>query len=330
MLKRLKRDFQLAVLMLFGVSAVLGILPFAVYRFATGALWVGLVDAAIVVAISVAVLHAWITGDTRKGGIFMVICNTFGSMLITVLFGHHGLFWVFVVVVTNFFLTARNLALIANALLLLVVWTNPDSYVSLHDRISFIVTSTLVTIYTYIFAYVTATQREQMESLVSQDPLTGCANRRAMEMELERSITIHRRDRTDFSLAVFDLDHFKSINDRYGHEAGDQVLVDFVELLRQRTRKSDHLFRMGGEEFVLLMRNTDRQQMLVVLNKLHRAVQESLGGIAGPVTVSIGGTQLRSGDGWSDWLSRADAAMYRAKNEGRDRVVVESDDSAVG
>ncbi len=326
MLERLKRDFQLAVLTLFGVSAVVGILPFAVYRFATGAFGVGLADAVIVVAISTAVLHAWITGDTRKGGVFMVICNTIGSMLITLLFGHHGLFWVFVVVVTNFFLTSRRVALIANTVLLLTVWSHAESYISLHDRVSFMVTSTLVTIYTYIFAYVTATQRERMESLASQDPLTGCANRRAMEIELERSIAMHRRDRTAFSLAVLDLDHFKSINDRYGHEAGDQVLVDFVELLRQRTRKSDQLFRMGGEEFVLLMRDTHCAQMDVVLNKLHRAVQESLGGIGGPVTVSIGGTQLRSGDGWADWLSRADAAMYRAKNEGRDRVVIDGKD----
>ncbi len=326
MLERLKRDFQLAVLTLFGVSAVVGILPFAVYRFATGAFWVGLADAVIVVAISTAVLHAWITGDTRKGGVFMVICNTIGSMLITLLFGHHGLFWVFVVVVTNFFLTSRRVALIANTVLLLTVWSHAESYISLHDRVSFMVTSTLVTIYTYIFAYVTATQRERMESLASQDPLTGCANRRAMEIELERSIAMHRRDRTAFSLAVLDLDHFKSINDRYGHEAGDQVLVDFVELLRQRTRKSDQLFRMGGEEFVLLMRDTHCEQMDVVLSKLHRAVQESLGGIGGPVTVSIGGTQLRSGDGWADWLSRADAAMYRAKNEGRDRVVIDGKD----
>lgn len=326
MLERLKRDFQLAVLTLFGVSAVLGILPFGVYRIVVGDLLIGVADLAIVVGISTAVLHAWLSGDTRKGGIFMVVCNTLGSMLITVLFGHHGLFWVFVVVVTNFFLTSRRIALSANALLLVVVWLQPDSYINPLDRISFIVTSTLVTTYTYIFAYVTATQRERLESLASQDALTGCANRRAMELELERSIAIHRRDRTAYSLAVFDLDHFKSINDRYGHEAGDQVLVDFVELLRGRTRRSDQLFRMGGEEFVLLMRDTDRAQMEVVLHKLHRAVQESLGGLGGPVTVSIGGTQLRSGDGWSDWLSRADAAMYQAKNEGRDRVVIEGGD----
>lgn len=326
MLERLKRDFQLAVLTLFGASAVLGILPFGIYRLVVGDFLIGAADLAIVVGISTAVLHAWLSGDTRKGGIFMVICNTLGSMLITVLFGHHGLFWVFVVVVTNFFLTSRRIALSANALLLVVVWLQPDSYINPLDRISFIVTSTLVTIYTYIFAYVTATQRERLESLASQDALTGCANRRAMELELERSIAIHRRDRTAYSLAVFDLDHFKSINDRYGHEAGDQVLVDFVELLRGRTRRSDQLFRMGGEEFVLLMRDTDREQMEVVLHKLHRAVQESLGGIGGPVTVSIGGSQLRSGDGWSDWLSRADAAMYQAKHEGRDRVVIEGGD----
>lgn len=326
MLERLKRDFQLAVLTLFGVSAVLGILPFGIYRLVVGDFLIGAADLAIVVGISTAVLHAWLSGDTRKGGIFMVVCNTLGSMLITVLFGHHGLFWVFVVVVTNFFLTSRRIALSANALLLVVVWLQPDSYINPLDRISFIVTSTLVTTYTYIFAYVTATQRERLESLASQDALTGCANRRAMELELERSIAIHRRDRTAYSLAVFDLDHFKSINDRYGHEAGDQVLVDFVELLRGRTRRSDQLFRMGGEEFVLLMRDTDRAQMEVVLHKLHRAVQESLGGLGGPVTVSIGGSQLRSGDGWSDWLSRADAAMYEAKHEGRDRVVIEGGD----
>ena len=325
MLERLKRDFQLAVLTLFGGSAVFGILPFGLYRLITGEYLIGVADLAIVVGIGTAVLHAWITGDTRKGGIFMVICNTLGSMLVTVLFGHHGLFWVFVVIITNFFLTSRRIALFGNAVLLLVVWSQPDCYVSAHDRLSFVVTSTLVTMYTYIFAYVTQSQRERLEALASQDALTGCANRRAMEIELERSIAIHRRDRTPFSLAVLDLDHFKAINDQYGHEVGDQVLIDFTELLRQRTRKSDRVFRMGGEEFVLLMGNADSQQMEPVLHKLHRAVQQSLSGPGGPVTVSIGGATLRPSDAWNDWLSRADAAMYRAKREGRDRVVVDGD-----
>lgn len=325
LINRLRRDFELAMLTLFGGSAVLGIFPFAIYRFLQGDFWIGVVDSAIVLGISSAMLHAWWTGRNRAAGIFMVVCNTLGSLTITVMFGHHGLPWVFVVVVTNFFLTERRIALAANVLLLLVVWTREGSFISSLEQMSFIVTSALVCAYTYIFAWRTASQRQRLEALASQDPLTQTGNRRLMEMELERVIGMHRRTPDAYGLAIFDLDHFKLVNDVYGHEAGDQVLISFADILRRRTRKSDRLFRMGGEEFVLLMANTTVEQMRHVLEHLHRDLQKELDGPGGPVTVSVGGAGLYAQESWQDWLARADAAMYAAKHRGRNQVVIAED-----
>jgi diguanylate cyclase (GGDEF)-like protein len=325
-LARLRGDFELGILTLFGSAAVLGIFPFAVYRFARGDLWIGLADLAIVLGILAAVSLAWWRGDTRRAGIFMVISNTLGSMAITYAFGHHGLAWVYVVLVTNFFLADRRVALLANVALLAVVWLRPASFISALEHVTFGVTSAMVCLFTYLFAYRTATQRALLERLASQDPLTGAGNRRLLEQELERAVAIRRRHGRPFGLAVLDLDHFKQINDSYGHEAGDRVLADFVALVQLRTRRSDRVFRLGGEEFVLLMSDTDREAMRRALENTLEVVRHELRSPGGPVRVSIGAAELGAEESWPEWLARADAAMYRAKRAGRDRLELDPPD----
>ena len=328
MLERLKGDFDLAIITFFGGYSALGIFPFAVYRFAAGEYLLGMVDALIVVSILGNMAYAWISGNMRRAGLLMACFNTLGCAAITLMFGHHGLFWVFVVVVTNFFLATRRFAVALNVVLVLSVATHQAVFDSRLELISFLVTITLVGVCTFLFAKRTATQREQLEVLASRDPLTNAGNRRLMDVDLTRAARQFARDGQEYSLAMFDLDHFKRINDEHGHEAGDQVLAEFARLILRGTRKQDRLYRYGGEEFVLLMPGTDSRGAEQLLFQLQDTIRTSLRSPGGSVRVSAGVASLRAGEDWSRWLARADAALYAAKHGGRDQVVVHDRESA--
>jgi len=155
------------------------------------------------------------------------------------------------------------------------------------------------------------------------DQLTGVGNRRRLEQSL--SVEVERATRTGEPLTALmaDLDHFKRINDTYGHNIGDDVLAAFGALLRQQTRQTDIVARFGGEEFVVLMPGTQ----VGVATAVAERIRSELGRIQvepveGPISASFGVAQLRPNDTGGLLLKRADQAMYDAKRTGRDRVVV--------
>ena len=119
MLYRLRTDFQLTIITLFGACTVFLILPFAIYRFVIGQILIGVLDATIVLSISAAVVHAWRSGDTRKSGFFLVFINTVGTTVVATILGVHGLFWMYTTLLANFFLVDRRLAALFSAVALL-------------------------------------------------------------------------------------------------------------------------------------------------------------------------------------------------------------------
>ena len=165
-------------------------------------------------------------------------------------------------------------------------------------------------------------RRLSRQSLI--DPLTGIANRAAIEAEAIRAIEGAPRTGGAVSLLMLDLDHFKAINDRHGHAAGDRVLCATTEAWQALLRGRDPLGRIGGEEFVVVCADTTLEQAIVVAERLREATTALRFDDIDPalrVTVSIGVAQSqRSGDTHEGVLARADAALYRAKQRGRDRV----------
>jgi diguanylate cyclase (GGDEF)-like protein len=121
---------------------------------------------------------------------------------------------------------------------------------------------------------------------------------------------------------VLDLDHFKRINDDHGHEAGDRVLSRFVEMVRDTLRTEDGLYRLGGEEFVVLLRGMDADSAASSLQELHGRLSGRVDGPEGALHFSAGAAVLEPGENWSKWLARADHALYEAKRSGRDRLVM--------
>lgn len=326
LLERMRNDLQLAVISIVALLAVATILPFGIYRLLNGQWVIAAVDGLIVISIGWAVSRAWRGGSVEAAGLIMAMVTTASCMLVSVLFARHGLLWAYVVFTTNFVLTGRRYALLANLALLLVLALHPAVFVQMQERAVFVATGVLVTSMAFIFAFHTASQRQQLLALASRDVLTGVRNRLAMQTDLALAVQTHRLGQTPCGIAMLDLDHFKRVNDDFGHEAGDRVLVDFARIAEAHCRKRDRLYRMGGEEFVMLLPNTPAEGMRAALENLRVAIQRELKAPDGTsVTVSAGAALLRGDSDWPDWLARADAALYRAKGRGRNLVVLDSD-----
>ncbi|UZE58789.1 GGDEF domain-containing protein [Aeromonas veronii] len=168
----------------------------------------------------------------------------------------------------------------------------------------------------------------KLDQLAKQDPLTGVANRRHFNIELDRALAHSQESGAPLSLILIDVDYFKRFNDHYGHQVGDMCLKEVAQALNRAVRTpSDLVARYGGEEFVLLLPNTDRQAADSVAQRLQDGLAclqlEHLASDVAPwVTVSQGIASNVSGEGASQLLERADQALYRAKESGRNQFCV--------
>ncbi|MEE8602261.1 GGDEF domain-containing protein [Euzebya tangerina] len=165
----------------------------------------------------------------------------------------------------------------------------------------------------------------KLEFLALKDGLTGCANHRGFHEQLRRMTSLARRNGSELALVLIDLDHFKRVNDTHGHPVGDRLLMAVGETLRATVRESDVVARIGGEEFVILGPDTGREGALHLAARVHAAIQA----IDEPVTVtaSVGVSLLPElTDDPDELLSQADAAMYQAKQGGRDQIRVAGTD----
>ena len=319
---RMRADFRLGVYLIFGIVAVLVLLPFAFYRFSQGAYGHGLVNvgfAIYILAISIVAIRG---GNLDRLGTALAIALTLGGCLV-VYISDVGVYWLYPILMSSAFMvsTRTGIALFSSTIAFLLV---EEEALAMTKQALVVVSSLVVSgIFAVSFSRLAGQRRAQLEQLATIDPLTGAENRRALEPELEIAIAGFRRDGRPVALALIDLDHFKKINDRHGHEVGDAVLQDFVRVVQASVRRTDRLFRYGGEEFVLLMPATDELGLELAMSHLRAQIRAGLTARGEPVTVSIGGAILRMGEDRDAWFSRADDALYRAKDSGRNRLEID-------
>ncbi|MGY4517464.1 GGDEF domain-containing protein [Lysobacter sp. HA18] len=323
-LHRLRTDFQFTVLVLFCLVGLIGIAPFVAYRFVRVETQVAMVDSAIVAALFGTLVYAWRGGNVARASLFVVGMTSFACIIVARMVGLSGAFWSCPVLVSNFLLVRRGYGLAASIVLIAVIVIDGSAFATMLDRLMYLSSASVACMLAYVFARRTELQRAQLETLASRDPLTGVANRRAMDRELHIAAEAFRRHRTPVGLLVMDLDHFKRVNDEFGHDAGDDVLVSFARVVQARGRAGDRLFRYGGEEFVLMLPGTDVETLQQLADALRADVSSRVRAGDRAITVSVGGAVLHPGEDNAHWLARADAAMYEAKHQGRDRVVVDT------
>jgi len=162
---------------------------------------------------------------------------------------------------------------------------------------------------------------QRLYNHATTDPLTKLYNRRAiidlLKLEIERS----KRYNIIFSLFMFDIDYFKQVNDNYGHDAGDEILIKLSKLVKSKVRPMDKISRYGGEEFLILVPETSASNAFEMAENLRKIISQYKFDKPPQITVSIGISQFIVGDTINDVLKRADISLYQAKNSGRNKVV---------
>ena len=173
---------------------------------------------------------------------------------------------------------------------------------------------------------------QKIAALATRDALTGLSNRRQIDLDLDGSVKHAHRRGDPMCVALVDIDHFKSVNDRFGHIVGDEVLISVAGCLAGSLRAGDHVGRFGGEEFLLVLPGTTMAQASSLVERL-RVRLEALPPLPSgerPVTASFGLAAWRGDESAADLLLRADQALYRAKSAGRNRVVADTLFGVVG
>lgn len=187
------------------------------------------------------------------------------------------------------------------------------------------VLTTCIVAFSHVYEVSRERTAQRLLHMAQSDPLTGLANRARVRMIFEREKARSLREQTPLSLLMIDLDHFKAINDRFGHDAGDEVLVFFARLLKNRLRATDLPGRLGGEEFGVLLPDTSLTKAVAVARELQRALSDTPCVYEGqdiPLTMSIGVAELGDdGDCLETLMMVADKRLYQAKAAGRDQIV---------
>ncbi|KPK17548.1 MAG: hypothetical protein AMJ67_13080 [Betaproteobacteria bacterium SG8_41] len=233
-----------------------------------------------------------------------------------------GALWAYPAVMLFQFVASRWVANMLNGLLVIMVTVLAYQYLGVSITIRVLVTLVLTMIFTNIFLGIVLRLQERLRKLGITDALTGVYNRRQMDRAVGEAVERHKRYGASSSLLLIDIDYFKRVNDEFGHAAGDRVLRELAALMRRSLRKLDLVFRIGGEEFLVLLPDVKRAGAAEAAEKLRREVASADLHPGWKLTVSIGVGQLGPGEAREQWIRRIDRALYAAKDSGRDRVVV--------
>ncbi len=309
----------------FGVASASLVLlfPIAILNFFQGNVLTGIGSTGIVMILGLSVWRVYsgqchqlliLFGLTMPGMLFMITVFHYDGII--------GSLWCFPSIVATYCMLSERRAWLANLIILSI--SLPMAVISLPPVHSLRVVATLlsISVFSAILVRVIDQLNSKLQDQLIHDPLTGLLNRLTLKEKLEDAITRHDNDGICSALLAIDVDHFKRINDCHGHEAGDTALLKLSEVLGRNLREDDHAFRTGGEEFLVLLDGSNEQDAYQIAERLRRDVEVANIIAVEAVTVSIGATIHDGNENWTQWMKRADNALYEAKRLGRNRIAM--------
>jgi diguanylate cyclase (GGDEF)-like protein len=317
-----RRRLELSVMYYLGGTTAIVVAMFSAYRFWSGDVTGGLTNTVIVAMLIATLILGRFPRYEQWALIIFGLVSSLSCILSTMIVGSNGLLWTYLVLWINMLILPRWMAAALNTFIILLYLFNPNLFTDLLHEISWAAVAFMFSTFGIVFTSLLRKQRRELAQLATRDPLTGTGNRRLMQHDLEQTIRGKGRRQKPATVMVMDLDHFKALNDEFGHEAGDQVLSRFAADVRAFLRAEDGLYRMGGEEFVILLRDMDEAAAREALPTLHERISGATHGPGGALEMSAGAATCKPGEGWSRWLARADDALYRAKASGRNRLEI--------
>lgn len=244
---------------------------------------------------------------------FTIWANTMGST-----------YFIFPLMLAGFIIFPKDTALLLGLLASLATSLIALKWLNGTDLFRYCTAQLLVMSIGYIYANIVDRNEQKLEQLANTDPLTQVFNRHELHHRLNQALAHCRRYQRPACLIMIDLDHFKSINDRYGHLTGDKVLIEVCEVIQQRVRETDMLFRYGGEEFALLLPNETLAEAQIMAEDLRTRIAQHKLTDEIQLTVSLGVAEANAEDTDQSLLKRADTALYQAKASRNSVSVVQS------
>lgn len=220
-----------------------------------------------------------------------------------------------------YFILPKKQAWIANIIFIVIIF--PVAWNVLEQPVAARFTAVLLgtSFFAFLSMHEIYKQHYMLKEQAVTDTLTGLYNRSLLHSSLEHAIHQSVRTNTAMTLIMLDLDNFKEINDEYGHDVGDSVLESVGKFLKNSFRASDMVFRIGGEEFLALIHNTDESKGQDIAEKLRGEIEHLTLIPDHTVTVSIGVSGLQPDMGWREWMKLSDDNLYQAKSSGRNQVI---------
>lgn len=301
-------------------ACVIGVLPFIILRL-IDRLWLMVaVDSTALVG---AVLIGWYVIKSNKLRLASIILTALFLVTVVLVVNIKGpllIYWFYPAMITGYFLLKPGEALIVNILAMFAVFPIINTQLFMIEQLSILFTITLVNVFSYIVFRSMAGHQDVLAQQATQDGLTGVGNRRLFDFHMEQFFSSATEQHTPLSLIILDIDNFKTINDTFGHAKGDEALSVILRLLSSRLRKFDTIYRLGGDEFAIVLSEAGRNAAVTKAEELCRLVSSDQFCSDVNVTVSFGVAERHPDDEIKDLLARADRALYRAKEEGRNRV----------
>jgi diguanylate cyclase (GGDEF)-like protein len=315
--KRARDSIESYLPLILSAAGALCIFPFVVIRFMEGQPVRALIDIGLIAGILTLGVAVYYTRRVRYASIAVALLCLGGVLNTVYLNGPQQVYWSYPALLAIFYLLRPIEAIL---LTLTLIAALIPAFLPIQDPVettTVFMSIILMSAFGYAASLVNNRQHEQLMRLATKDPLTGAGNRRALEAKLEQVVRKSRRQPTVASLIMLDIDHFKAVNDAHGHATGDQILQSLTEIINLRIRVTDSLFRIGGEEFVIVLDGQGREQAQHLAEQLRTLVEANELVPTHDVTISLGVAELMQDQAWGDWLHRADQAMYDAKRRGR-------------
>jgi len=315
-----RRSLEESVMYMVGLICAVVVGGFAVYRWLNGEHQRAIINIGIVATIAVPMLLGLSQAYRHAALKVFGSAISLGCVVSALFVSNNGLLWALMVLLVNSLTLSRRWALWLNIIVIVTLSASVHLYLSPLHHVSWSTVALLICGFSLMSMDQLRAQRQLLATQANVDPLTGVGNRRMMHQHLQEIVADRRREHNRGTLMVLDIDHFKKINDNHGHDVGDQVLVDITRSIAASLRTGDGFYRMGGEEFVILLRGMDAATAHSYLPALHGRLSGQVSTADGPVTFSAGVATLHSGEDWSQWLARADRVLYSAKSAGRNQL----------
>ena len=308
--------------LILSAAGALGVFPFMVIRYMQGEWVAAIVDTVIVIGFVVLGTYVYQTRRVRFASIAISFFCVGGVLTTVYIIGPHQVYWAYPALMAVFYLVKPTEAIVFAGVTLMALIPALLETTDTHATTTVLITIVVMSAFAFAFSLITNRQRQQLILLATKDPLTGAGNRRHLDSKLNEVIDSHRSNGDPASMLILDLDHFKKVNDVHGHAVGDDILKALTNIVNMRIRVTDSLYRIGGEEFVVILEGADIERAKQLAEQLRTLVEANELAPDQSVTISLGVAELRSGESPQNWLHRADEALYRAKRAGRNATSV--------